>query len=124
MKIFLYCFLIVIGVISLCNAVTTSQYSGDLLVVDGRGYQGCSHDGTKTSITGTGSTFHDLSESGCASFYCAGSCYLRLTPTAAKGAYPQTTMPSAQWITVIKNVATPFVNISTADGSPHEWMQQ
>jgi hypothetical protein len=124
MKTFFYCFLILIGVISLCNAVTTSQYSGDLLVMDGRGYQGCSHDGTKTSIVGTSATFHDLSESGCASFYCSGACYMRLTPTAANGAYPQVTIPSSTWVTVIKNVATPFVNISTANGAAHQWMQQ
>lgn len=103
-------------------APTERQGVGALLTRDVP-VQGFSPNGLYSNATATNADFHNLTNFLAASFYCASGCKLRLTPTAAKGAYPQVTVPSDSWFTIVKNTATPFVNISSASGATHEIMK-
>lgn len=122
MKRMIIAMLLIAGVAS--AATVERQGDGKLLTRDVP-IQGFSPNGLYSNATATNATFHDLRNFLAYSSYCAANCYMRLTPTAAKGTYPQTIIIGGDWTTpMVKNAATPFVNISSASGATHQWLQQ
>ena len=118
-------FIIVLCLALLAAANSFADVQGDgALLYRGSYVQGFSPNGLYSTATGANATMHDLTNFLAWGVYCASDCKGRLMPTAAKGAYPQFTIVGGNWTVFVKNVATPFVNISSASGATHEWQQQ
>lgn len=105
-------------------APTERQGVGRMLLRGDDKPQGFSPNGLYTNDVATNATFHDLTNYLAAAVFCSVTCYGRLTPTAAKGAYKKFTIPANSWFSIIKNTASPFWNISTSTGTTHEFLPQ
>lgn len=113
----------IVAVLLLIATVAAAENQGDgSLLYRGTYVQGWSPNGLYTAVLTTSNSaaaIHDLTDFLGYGVYCATECLLRLMPTAARGTYPQTTVPAGSWLINVKNKATPFVNISGA----HQWQQ-
>jgi len=105
-------------------AVAENQGDGSLLY-RGTYVQGWSPNGLYTTVVSVArSATYNLTEFLAYDVYCPSDCKIRLMPTTTKGTYPQVTVLGGTWLGArVKNVATPFVNISSGSGG-HEWQQQ
>lgn len=122
--------LVVACLLMLIATVAHAENQGDgSLLHRGTYVQGWSPNGLYTTVTSpsnAAASTHDLSNYIMYGVYCteeSAKCQMRLgtsAATARSATYPQVTIPAATWHIFVKNIATPFVNISGA----HQWMQQ
>ena len=112
--------LLLLAALLLASVTANAANQGDgSLLYQGTYVQGWSPNGLYSAVL-TASTTHDLTNFLAYGVYCAADCSVRLMPTSAKGSYPQFTVPAGGWFVAVKNIATPFVNVSGA----HQWQQQ
>jgi hypothetical protein len=87
------------------------------LVGGDRPVQTFAPNGTKVVSLSVNSSTTDMSYYVLFSAYSAsGTCFIRLMATTAKGTNTQVPLPNTTWITLAKNPATPFVNMSGCVG--------
>jgi len=100
-------------VIALSLLSTTAFAVESSLVGGDRPVQTFAPDGTFAQALSIATMTTDMSNRVLYSVYSgSGTCFLRTMPTAAKGAYVKVAMPNTTWVTLAKNPATPFVNLS------------
>lgn len=94
--------------------IATTAFANGLLEKDRNGYmvQAFAPDGTLSQTLTVNSIFVDMSDSVYWNLYAPTACKIRITPTAAKGAYPVFTAAANLNTGKAVNRKTPFVNFT------------